>query len=254
MAEDLSSLAAGDEHYKAYVGPPLKYDLMGALQFTLLTACGLRSEHYLCDIGCGSLRAGKLLIPYLEKGHYCGLEPNDWLVADGFAKELGDEIKALKAPRFEHNANFAFGAFRQKFDFLIAQSIFSHAAPQQIEKCLQEVAAVLQPSGWFLATFVIGPKDYRGEEWVYPGCVEYRPETVKRFAQNAGLQATACSWPHPNGQSWFLIHHPAEAARANELKDFSLKNYEFEPPTKAPKPPLKDRIAWHLKHRLGLKK
>ena len=45
-------------HYKAYVGPPSVYDLVGAMQFNLLTSFGLRDFHKLLDIGCGSLRAG----------------------------------------------------------------------------------------------------------------------------------------------------------------------------------------------------
>ena len=66
--ENFEELGAGDSHYKAYVGPPKKYDLMGAMQFNLLTSFGLRDYHKLLDIGCGSLRSGKMLIPFFSPG------------------------------------------------------------------------------------------------------------------------------------------------------------------------------------------
>ncbi|MGH7086029.1 MAG: hypothetical protein ACREFN_13675, partial [Acetobacteraceae bacterium] len=55
---DARALGPGAAHYTAFVGPPDEYDLMGATQFRLLTALGLRDHHRLLDFGCGSLRAG----------------------------------------------------------------------------------------------------------------------------------------------------------------------------------------------------
>lgn len=64
LPEDLGlGRPAGDQHYRAYVGPPQNYDLISAMSFGLLTALGLRQHHSLLDIGCGSLRNGRLLIP-----------------------------------------------------------------------------------------------------------------------------------------------------------------------------------------------
>ena len=65
-------LSPGDNHYRAYVGPPKDYDLVSAMVFNLLTCLGLRQHHRVLDIGCGSLRSGRLLIPYLNKGNYFG--------------------------------------------------------------------------------------------------------------------------------------------------------------------------------------
>src|SRR5437879_7690102 len=73
-------LKPGDPHYRAYVGPPEDYDLIAAMTFNLLTTLGLRQHHSLLDVGCGSLRIGRLLIPYLNRGKYFGIEPNEWLV------------------------------------------------------------------------------------------------------------------------------------------------------------------------------
>ena len=57
-------------NHRAFVGPREHYDIVGAMQFTLLYFLGLREHHYLLDIGCGSLRAGRFFIMYLKPGHY----------------------------------------------------------------------------------------------------------------------------------------------------------------------------------------
>ncbi len=203
------SLPIGAHHYRAYVGPPEKYDLVGAMQFNLLTHLGLREFHYLLDIGCGSLRAGRLFIPYLLSGHYYGIEPQSWLVEEGLNNELGREILQLKRPVFSHDSDFNCLQFNQQFDFVVAQSIFSHASPAQIHQCLGEVGQSLQPTGIFAATFVAGKVDYQGERWVYPECVTYTPKQMKQFAGDHNLIAETIDWPHPNGQTWLLIRRRA---------------------------------------------
>ena len=95
---DYSSLKHGDKHYRAYIGPPLQYDFMGATQFRLLCSLGLRAHHQVLDLGCGSLRAGRFLINYLEPGNYCGIEPNKWLIDEGIKEQVGDSLIVIKKP------------------------------------------------------------------------------------------------------------------------------------------------------------
>ena len=56
---------------------------MGATQFRLLCSLGLRATHRVLDFGCGSLRAGRFLLTYLDPGGYWGVEPHRWLIAEG---------------------------------------------------------------------------------------------------------------------------------------------------------------------------
>ena len=155
-------LNVGDSHYKAFVGPPDRYDFMGATQFRLLTTLGLRSHHKLLDFGCGSLRSGKLFIPYLDRGNYFGQEPNEWLVSDGIENELGNEILKVKQPSFAHNSDFTVG-FDEKFDFIVAQSIFSHTNEALTRKGINSIVQSLAADGLALITLVEGP-DYQGDE------------------------------------------------------------------------------------------
>ncbi|MGH9788158.1 MAG: class I SAM-dependent methyltransferase [Candidatus Acidiferrales bacterium] len=203
--------------YREFVGPPEVYDLVSHLQFNLLTLLGLREEHTLLDIGCGSLRGGRLFILYLLPGRYCGIEPNAWLVEEGIKNELGRELVEMKRPRFSHGAGFACTEFGQEFDFFLAQSIFSHAAPQQIRRCLAEVRKCMNPRSLFAATYFEGEESYSGTDWVYPGKVTYRPEWMVEAASEAGLACVPIRWVHPRGQSWLVFHLPGLALDIREI-------------------------------------
>lgn len=206
-------LKPGDEHYRAYVGPPEDYDLISAMVFNLLTCCGLRQHHRVLDIGCGSLRVGRLLIPYLNPGNYVGVEPNQWLVRDGILNEVGNELIAIKQPTFSYATSLR--EFHQplSLDFAVAQSIFSHCSATLISQWLHEVAQHLDNTGALFATFLPSDEDYSGEEsWIYPGCVRYRPETLEQLAARAGLNFQVLDWRHPR-QTWALFSKPEFDAR-----------------------------------------
>jgi SAM-dependent methyltransferase len=208
---------AGDRSYRAWVGPPQSYDLVAAMQFTLLCRLGLREHHYLLDIGCGSLRGGRLFIPYLLPGRYFGIEPEQWLIDEGLDRELGRDIVQVKRPTFSNDAGFQLSAFGRSFHFILAQSIFSHTPHEDIRTCLSEARRVLPPGGTFAATFWEGPKDYDGKEWVYPAKVPYRLESMVGTASEAGLDCRKIEWPHPSRQTWLVLGRLEDAARLKEL-------------------------------------
>lgn len=198
-------LPIGSQHYRAFVGPPEKYDLVAANQFSLLNSLGLRDYDRLLDIGCGSLRAGRLFIPYLLPGNYYGLEPATWLVKEGIKKEIGRDLLKIKQPVFSNDSNFTLTRFGVMFDYLLAQSVFSHASQKQIARCLSEAKKVMHRESKFAATYVGGNENYAGDDWVYPECCEYTEDRMLQLAREAGLAAQPYSWPHPNGQRWLLI-------------------------------------------------
>jgi len=204
------NLKPGDEHYRAYVGPPRDYDLVSAMVFNLLTSIGLRQHHRVLDVGCGSLRVGRLLIPYLNEGHYVGIEPNKWLVEDGIANEIGMDLVRIKKPAFSFRASMDDFKDSLNLDFAIAQSIFSHCGEDLIRQWLSQVTFHLKHDAAIVATFLIGTEDHRGYGWIYPGCVKYKPETLARLAAEFGLDFRILDWVHPR-QTWAL---------------FSKKNYD----------------------------
>jgi len=204
--------------YRSYVGPPDNYDMAAAMQFSLLTFLGLRDDHYLLDVGCGSLRAGRLLIPYLQSGRYFGIEPEQWLIEEGIKNELGRDQIQIKGPAFSNDPDFTLTCFNRRFDFILAHSVFSHTSQTQMRRCLSEANRAMQFSAVFAATYYVGESNYAGEEWVYPGRSSFRPDLLDSLAAEEGLVCKHLQWPHPHGQSWVAF---AAAGRAATVPDFT---------------------------------
>ncbi|WP_096788013.1 cyclopropane-fatty-acyl-phospholipid synthase family protein [Rhodobacter sp. CZR27] len=233
-ADEARRLRPGDEHYRAYVGPPGQWDYMGATQFRLLTTLGLREGHRLLDVGCGGLRAGRLLMMYLARGHYYGIEPNMWLVEDAIERELGPQFVALKAPVFSDSAEFAADAFAVKFDFIVAQSIFSHTGSDLLSRALERFRTALAPDGLILATFLHSedrpdlPVEAPG--WTYPGCTSFSRPRIAELVSAAGLVSRPLPWFHPR-QSWHALAHRVEALppadQDHHLTGAVLRDAEF---------------------------
>jgi SAM-dependent methyltransferase len=201
-------LRPGDPHYRAFVGPPADYDLVAAMSMGLLTTLGLRQHHAVLDIGCGSLRVGRLLVPYLNRGGYTGLEPNEWLVRDGIANELGEDQVRIKQPSFEFSDSPSrLLARSRRYDYILAQSIFSHTGIDLLQTWLEHASELLTPTGVLVATFLPSETDAAEQGWIYPGCVAFRPDTMASLASRHGLEFAPLDWKHPR-QSWAAFSKP----------------------------------------------
>ncbi len=200
------------------------YDLMGGLQFTLLFALGLREQHRVCDVGCGSLRVGRFLIPYLEAGHYYGIEPRQEVVEAGIDQEVGRDLLAARNPHFDYGTDFGLARFDTTFDFVIAQSVFSHTYRDLATVGLDAIRATLAPEGLFVGTVyeeypVLLPRGHNarpdeGSGFVHQGAVAYTWRDWKAMLERAGLVGYRMRWYH-NRQTWFVA---AAAGRDAALK------------------------------------
>ena len=221
--------ASSRDEYRVHIGHPEFYDVLSAVQFNLLTALGLRDEHTLLDIGCGSLRAGRLFITYLRPGRYFGIEPLPWLIEEGVKNEIGADLIAIKKTTFSHDGNFTLTTFGRDFDFMIAQSIFSHASQAQIRRCLAEARKCLKPGGIFAATFFEAPTNYEGDAWIAKA--EYTLQRMRELVEEAGLACTPIHWRHPDPQKWILIHHagtPVPLAPGGEAERIRMLEDQLE--------------------------
>ncbi|HIK92214.1 MAG TPA: hypothetical protein EYG03_09580, partial [Planctomycetes bacterium] len=52
-----------------------RFQVFADWQFNVLLKHGLQSHHEFLDIGCGVMRPGMKLVPYLDDDRYCGIDP-----------------------------------------------------------------------------------------------------------------------------------------------------------------------------------
>ena len=130
-----------------------KWEEMGLHQYNFLLEQGLKPYHKFLDIGCGSLRGGVHFVKYLNKGNYVGVDNDQWLLDAAREVELPRYGVENRAAHLLKQDNFDFSEFGVKFDYALAQSVFSHLPWNSILRCLGNVEKVLKNDGKFYTTF-----------------------------------------------------------------------------------------------------
>ena len=139
--------------HRAYVGGV--WDTHGKRQLEFMIAQGLKPHHKLIDVGCGAFRAGRHFIDYLDAGNYYGVDANHSVMQAGWDNELTDEQRA-KQPIENLRANDRFDTdFGVKFDFGIANSVFTHVSLNHIRLCMYRLDKVMAIGGSFYATYFV---------------------------------------------------------------------------------------------------
>jgi hypothetical protein len=194
-----------------YSGGPIRdFERVGRNTFITALMCGLLPEHKLLDFGCGSLRLGYWFVRFLERNCYCGIEPVKTGLEAGKRYALGEELIAAKNPRFSLNSNCDMSVFGDKFDLVIARSIFSHMGPGLVRTSLTSFRENSRPSAVMLASYwqAIGEHTYK------------EPDDVTAFIGD-DLKPTDMAWTKVMKYSF-----PAMQAIA---VDCGLKVSEFKP-------------------------
>lgn len=204
--------------HRAHVGPEDLFEAIGEHQFeTMKGLAKLRKDHYVLDYGCGCLRAGQYLIPWLYKGRYFGVEISKSQVVAGIKTELNGDLS--KEPAFSFMKPDTFGVPNgymngseqvkrpRYFDRVLLHSILTHASLEQCYTLLRSIHANIR-GGILMATVNIGEEDYAGETWQYPGAHYFRKLTVLAMFKNCGYRTVellpAEETGHPSGQTWVV--------------------------------------------------
>lgn len=186
--------------HREYVGG--LWDEMGRLQFEFLLKNGLEPQHYFLDIACGSLRAGVHFIPYLEKGHYLGMDKESGLIEKGLKEELSTELVKIKEPQLVVSDKFEFDKFSSSPDFALAQSLFTHLPPRIIHLCFRNLLDVAHPDTVFYGTFFETEQQKANPEEPHDHAnFKYSRQEMKNFGNENGWSARYIGgWDHPRNQ------------------------------------------------------
>lgn len=161
------------------MGGRAHWERWGKAQFDFLVEVGLRPHHYLLDVGCGPLRAGVHLIDYLEPGHYFGVDRRGDKLEAAARSELPRYGLVDKHPVLGEMADFGFERLGQKFDYALAQSVFTHLPLNSIIRCLMNIDRVLVTGGRFYATIFVNEQGKWNLEPIRQG-----PRALSHFDTN----------------------------------------------------------------------
>ena len=126
------------------------WDTHGDLQRDFLIHSGLQPHHRLLEIGCGGGRLARKIVPYLEIGHYHGVDISSAAI-DAAADLALEEGWAWHLPTFWQHIEVA----PLSFEFIWAHSVFTHLPVPMIEQVMREAGRRLASSGSvFLWTYI----------------------------------------------------------------------------------------------------
>jgi cyclopropane fatty-acyl-phospholipid synthase-like methyltransferase len=144
------------------------FDIAGRNLLINLIHQGLIPQSKVLDIGCGCMRGGYWLIHFLDRGGYFGIDPNEKLVNAGVRHILETGLAEEKLPRFNYNGDFDLAVFGEKFDFMVAFSIWTHCPKEYIQTMLDRFLASSTEKGVFMTTYyranLLKP-EYTGDAW-----------------------------------------------------------------------------------------
>lgn len=183
-----------------------RWDETGEAQMRVLLEAGLQPHHRLLDIGCGSLRLGCKVVPYLDPGNYWGTDQSAALMQRGYDLELAEKDRLPPAQLVE-DGGFAYPGIPDSIDFAIAWGVFTHLPAAHLAKALISLRARLPRLQTALITVFLAPEGAgatRQPDGVvtHPGRPPYHfPENlVVTMAAAAGFTAQRRPDRLPRGQ------------------------------------------------------
>jgi len=166
------------------------YDSFGEIEKQILIGYGLQRDHILVDIGCGSGRLVKALVPYLTKGQ---------IFATDVVQELLDyaRIGCPSQWQFRLVEDIHIPLEEDYADFVCFFSVFTHLLHEESYCYLLEAQRVLKPGGWIVFSFLefahcwpifeITYKNFRAGQQGAPLNMFIGRDAIEAWAKHSGL-------------------------------------------------------------------
>ena len=198
-----------------------QFEAFGVIERELLRFYGLRPEHYLIDVGCGSGRLAKPLAEFLQ-GPYLGTDIVAELVE--YARSLAHRPEW----RFEAVDRIVIPEESDRADMVCFFSVFTHLLHEQTYMYLEEAKRVLKPGGRIVFSFLefLEPahwivfaetiEDARGPR-IHPLNVFIDRHAIHIWAGHLGLRVDDL---RSGGERFVPLPHPLTLEDGTVLEDF----------------------------------
>lgn len=177
------------------VGAVKDWERHGELQSAFLISQGLRRDDQLLEIGCGTGRLARKIVPWLDEGCYTGVDISTGALAA--AKQLAvvegwAERFPLFVPEIPPDA---------RVDMAWAFSVFIHLPESEIVRVMRLVNGALRSDGEFLFSYVpeqadvrTGLKQFRHTWDTWVRCTEAAGFEFEQVTSWTGEQRIARAW------------------------------------------------------------
>lgn len=147
-----------------------KFYRTAEIEKKILIQAGLKPTHRIVDYGCGSLRIGEALIPYLNKGNYIGLDKEETFFNEG-KKRLPDSLLKEKAPIFKTISDNNLKIIQEMgIDMVFSGSVLYHVPKKELKNYLENIISLTKPGGKIIIDFLESDqiKKRSWATWEYP--------------------------------------------------------------------------------------
>lgn len=171
------------------IGSHLEWETHGDWQRDFLLAQGLLPHHSLLEIGCGTGRLARKVVPTLDPLTYFGVDISKSAIEHAGQLQFEEGWSGGK-PRFGWGG--AGIAPLGTFDFIWAFSVFIHLPADIMRREFRECAKRMKPSSLFFFSYVPEIADTR------TGLKQFRHTlgTYKTACKDAGLSFKDVPWDH----------------------------------------------------------
>ena len=205
LAPDFYAKALARGRHRDIVGG--RWDETGRIQMQCLFSEGLRPQHRLLDIGCGSLRLGCKAVPWLLPNHYWGTDASVALMLRGWQEELAAKDR-LPLSHLVQDADFAFPGIPPDIDYALAFGVFAHLPSVHLGAAMASVRQRFPGLQRLLFTVFLAPDGHAGPLRQPDGVVTHpdRPPyhrhgtDVLSDARRSGFDASMRDTILPRGQ------------------------------------------------------
>jgi SAM-dependent methyltransferase len=144
---------------------------------------GIRPSDTVVDYGCGTLRLGRLLIEFLEPGHYIGLDLDQRILTTGH-DQLPPDLVALKHPMLEviSPESLRRTAARQP-KWVCSRGVLQHVPPAELDRFFENLSILVLTGATGLINGRAWPRTERRSHTTW----DYALEDLKVSAARASL-------------------------------------------------------------------
>ena len=158
-----------------------RFSKTAEIEFNFLKRQGLNSQSIFVDYGCGSVRLGHVLIPYLDPAHYHGIDMTDDFFKLGL-EQIDENLILEKKPHCAIISDDEITRLSKKnVDYIFSSAVLYHVPENEMTTYFSNIIRLMNETTKAYIDFTDAPekKQISSMTWHYPS--EFLVQILKKF-------------------------------------------------------------------------